>query len=459
MKIILFVLSCTLLLTSMHIYTTRAFAQEYIPFVPQWQISGSVFADRDDDRIQDETEAIFPGTPAITIQGRSPTNSTITLSQSNNASGNLILNSDGTFRARRLIPGEYDVTYTPPVGVTIIPTTYRVTVGDGQQPYSTYQCTNAAVTSGVSGVNYCTTIGSVAGNVANLTFAVTTAEPWIRSYGLDVRINSGLENAVSGSACDGAYASLPSATSGTLPGTVSPGIFLVGTNKTLDFAPGAASTNNWRVSDTYTPGRLGSLAVSYASVTSNAKKAGIRPADLLTQSGCTTRTTCSPQNPPSGIYKVDGDLTLTGWNVANDRNYTLLVSGTLTINGNMQVANDNASLLIIAAEDIIVDASVGSEPPYVCPTYNTAHIDGFFSTDQSFIINSSNDCATERILSMRGGIVVNAANTGGRLNNLRNLCGYNAQFPAFSLRARPDMLLAFPDIAKSTNQTFQEVAP
>jgi hypothetical protein len=58
---------------------------QLIPLTPQWQISGSVFSDRNGNRIKDSGEAGYTGAPSITVQGRSTTNNTITLSRSNNA--------------------------------------------------------------------------------------------------------------------------------------------------------------------------------------------------------------------------------------------------------------------------------------------------------------------------------------------------------------------------------------
>lgn len=458
-KITLFFL-LIVIFAAYHLSASPAFAIEDIPLVPQWQISGSIFADRDGDRIKDENEAAFTGKPVITIQGRSPINSTISLSQSQNASGNLVLNNDGTFSARRLLPGEYDVTYTPPTGVTISPSTYRVTVGDGQPPFGTYQCTNAAVSPGVAGVNYCQTIGSVTGNVTNLGFAVSASDPWLRSYGLDMRFGNGITNSVPSSACDGGYASIPSSVSATgFSSSITPGILIAGDGKPLEFTPGQASAYDWKVSDTYVPIKSGNLVTSYTTILANAKKAGITPIELIGQSGCPSTTACAPQNLTSGVYKANGNLTLANWTVANGSNYVLLVDGNLTLSGKTQVGNTDASLVIIVSGDITVANTIGQSSPYSCPAYNTTDIDGFFSTDQNFIIDSTNDCATEKTLSIGGGIVINAGYTGGQLDNRRNLCNSNAQYPTFSLRARPDMLLALPDIAKSANQTYQEVAP
>lgn len=461
MKKIFFILLFAVCLVIAHGMAKSAVAQEFIPFIPQWQISGYVFADRNGDRIQSENEASFIGTPAITIEGISPTNNAINVSQSNNATGNLIFNSNGpgTFRARRLLPGEYNVSFAPPPGITVRPTTYRVTVGDGGPPFSTFQCTNAAVNPGVSGVSYCHTIGSVNGNVQNLSFAITTAESWIRSYGLDMRFDNGITNPVPNTACDLGFASVPSASIPGFSSTITPGIFIGGTGKPLNFTPGLASTYDWKVSNTYTPPKAGALATSYTTINANVKKAGINPAELIGQQGCLSADACAPQNLISGVYRVIGDLTLTNWDVPNERYYVLLVDGNVTLGGNIQVGNTDASLLVVTSKNITVSENVGASAPYSCPAYNTTTIDGFFSTDQNFTVESTGNCASERMLTMGGGIVTNAAYRGGEFVNERDLCGGNTQYPSFSLRARPDMLLALPEVAKTANQSYQEVAP
>lgn len=441
---------------------------EQIGLIPQWRISGLVFNDKDGDKKfdPDKGDTLLNSKPTISITGRSVGNSAIKLStNSSDPFGNLRVNEDGAYSAQRLLPGVYDVTYIPQ-GVTTTPTTYRVTVGDGQKPFAAFNCTIPPQGNASFGLAYyCASINGVSGNAWNINFAITPTPPWYRTHGLDVRLPE-IINYIPITACEGAYATIQSTPVVTsLSSTLTPGIMISGSSPlTLNFSPGSASVYNWKVQDTFTPPSGGKLQTSYNQIVSNVRKAGITPTLLRTASGgCPNENECQPSvNLPSGdalVYLHEGDLRITNWTVADNKQYLLLVNGDLTLGhdingGTIRVGNTNAALAIIVSGNIRVDGSVGSRP-FVCDDQTT--IDGFFSSDHSFIVENS-PCTTVGMVKMSGGIVVDAAQQAGRFINNRDLCD-NTVYPSFSIRARPDMLLSMPELLKIQNIEYREVAP
>jgi len=88
-------------------------------------------------------------------------------------------------------------------------------------------------------------------------------------------------------------------------------------------------------------------------------------------------------------------------------------------------------------------------------------IQGFYSTDKSFIIQSKGGCPTvDLYLGIEGAIVVNAdGKSGGTFTNNRTLCAGNANNPVFTIKERPDMILNAPNSYKITNFLYTEIAP
>ncbi len=94
-------------------------------------------------------------------------------------------------------------------------------------------------------------------------------------------------------------------------------------------------------------------------------------------------------------------------------------------------------------------ADVCSQPP--------SQLQGFFSSDGNFKIPGNG--GTDLHLGIEGAIVVNAGKRGGTLQMHRTLGAGNNLYPAVTFRERPDMILNAPDLLKSPNYLYTEVAP
>ncbi|MBI4084330.1 MAG: hypothetical protein HY431_00310 [Candidatus Levybacteria bacterium] len=303
-------------------------------------------------------------------------------------------------------------------------------------------------------------------NLINLNFAIAESEPWLQGYGLDMRFDKGLINSMPQTAhasCGGgAYVSAPS--SSQTPGIVFSGQLL---NPRSNFGQGQASPNpyNWLIGGTYQEiysGTGGVLATNYDKVKAKLKRSSIKPKPLQGEApGCTDTENCTLTGLPQEVYETTGDLTLNAWTVPANSRYVILVSGNLLINDTITVPqNQKSYLTFIVKGNITVASSVGGAlAPTTCPAATVSQLDGFYSTDSSFIIQSTQDCATERMLSMQGALVVNARKTGGTFENQRSLCGNNSFVPTFTIRERLDMVLNTPEVLKTQNFLYQEVAP
>ena len=158
---------------------------------------------------------------------------------------------------------------------------------------------------------------------------------------------------------------------------------------------------------------------------------------------------------PSGIYKSNGNLSLTSVNFNANKNYVFIINGSLTINGN--VTANNGTAFFTTSGNIFIDKSVGSAPG---PKPASGQVQGLFSSDQNFIVNGNNDCANpDKMLNLDGAIVINASGRGGTFTNQRNLCANNSTVPAFTITPRLDMILNAPSFLKTQNTISNEVAP
>ncbi len=93
-------------------------------------------------------------------------------------------------------------------------------------------------------------------------------------------------------------------------------------------------------------------------------------------------------------------------------------------------------------------------------------LDGFYSTDNSFIIQSAtggkcgvDGSSSDLKLNIGGAVLVNAGETGGSFQNQRDLCIKDTDCPVTTITQRIDLLLNAPAILKHKNNFFQEVAP
>ena len=404
----------------------------FVTAPPTYTISGNVFVDADKNRLKNGGETNYTG--AITI---SSTEGTVSA-----PSGTGVYTVDG------LIEGTYTISYTD------LPSGYQLTYPLNGPPPSFTVTVGASCS--VGGSNSATCGG---GSISNLNFGITNSNPWIQSTCTDIRFDTGFDDPIPITAdpvlCGGPNASINASISVVC---TTPGIIMSG-DSSYSFGQGQASSTNWVVGGTtypevFAPTRGGGFATSYAYVLSVIKQAGLTPTDLSTV--CTLSNCTLPAGFSHGLYKANSDLYLNAFTFLASSNYVILVNGNLYIRGKILVPNGSTATFIVSG-NIYVDQTVGE----AVISSTTPDIEGFYSTDKSFIIQGTNDCmvGADLRLNVAGTIVVNAGLTGGSFQNLRDLCGGNLSCPVFSISERPDFILNAPEVIKRQNAIYQEVAP
>jgi hypothetical protein len=408
-----------------------------IQISPRFTINGSVFVDLDKDTLKGSGESSYAG--GITITG---------------SGGTVSYPSSGNFRVSNLTAGSYTVSYTNlPSGYTLTyplngpPPSFNVTVGS---PCNASSSNSATCDAG--------------GNINNLNFGITNSIPWIQSIGGDITANNvsnpsggGFTNQIPAGATCGSYASNPG--SGGTPGIVYTGA------SSANFGSGQASPNpyNWVVGgltypEVYRPQTAGVIRTSYNYMDSIARQSNINPINLTSVSGCSNLSDCQlPSNLNNGVYKANGDVTLTnnGYVFPQNKNFVILVNGDLTIKTDIHVPI-GSTVLFSASGNINVDPLVGE----TTITSTATNLEGYFSADKNFVIQGSASCpAADKRLNVAGAIVINAGLSGGSLINQRDLCGGNNQCPVFSIAERPDFILNAPSFLLNIRRIWQEIAP
>ena len=149
-------------------------------------------------------------------------------------------------------------------------------------------------------------------------------------------------------------------------------------------------------------------------------------------------------------------------------NYIFLINGNLTITKPIS-APVGVVDLFTSSGNIIVSSTVGSSSPSDC--YRPAsQLQGFFSSDKKFTIQGnasvasfcSTTGATDPYLGIEGTVIVNASkgdDTNNVFDNERTLCTANYTSPSVTIHERPDMILNAPDVLKSLNYLYTQVAP
>lgn len=332
------------------------------------------------------------------------------------------------------------------------------------------------------------------GDVQNLNFGIIdrtgaaggTPNAWIQGTGGDMRLDAGFVNPVP--------QSVPAATRFTsLAGSGgTPGV-LYSADSNANFCTGSetppcqdrASSTQWVVgplssSALGTPGfRTSSgLRTAYNNLLSSASQKGIPvtplvdPENARCGTGGTADCTLSA-TLPSGVYSVNGNLSLNSYTFAAGQ-YVFLVNGTLTVKGNVLVPK-GSSAVFSASQNIVIDKSVGNATistecnPNATPT--NCNLEGFYSADRQIIVDanpvplSGSKCPTgsDIRLHVAGALIANAQfNTVAGtewFENRRDLCTRNRQYPSVSFYERPDFLLNAPVAVRSANTISQEVAP
>lgn len=387
-----------------------------------YSISGNLFVDANKNSLRDNGESLYadPGQQRFVLfSGSTRVGSYDT--------------SNGTYVFTNLISGTYTVRYSDPINGFPIPSGYQLTTPSSRS----------------------VTVGP---DATNIDFGISNLFPWFQGVAGDMRLDSGFKDPIPTDTALEPYASLP-----PRGGNTTPGIGFSGNgayNFCADSAcPNNVSTKKWLVGGTaypevFTPSTSGTIIASYDYLITGATQAG-GATDLATK--CTLSNCTLPANLPNGVYTTTGDFTLNAYTFPADKDYVFLIGQDLIIKGDIIVPNGSTATFA-AARDISIDRSVGQ----TTLSSKTANIEGFYTANGSFIIEGtgSSGCPTpDRRLNVAGSIVVNAKLSGGRLQNQRDLCSSNLQYPSLYIVERPDFILYAPEFIKQPNFIWKEVAP
>jgi hypothetical protein len=451
--------------------------------LPTFKAKGMVYIDANKNGQLDAGEQPYKGIAPITIcQGNQPGGCQTPYET-------IYTNSaDGTFDTSSsnppLLPGSYTAIFTPPSGYDAIfpkPPVAFFTVGNASTGNT---CTANAPAD-------CTPDGS--GNVENLNFGIYNGTAWMQVIGGDAS-GSYISNPGAGDITDRIPSTADSACSGGAYAVVNGeggthGIINTGAGG-ADFGQGqAAAAQNWIVGgigsgnypDVYNMPLSEEARTSYDNLSYLIGQSNVQttPLDSYCGSGgpsnCQLPTDTSTIPPGdntgfiSGVYTVKGDLNLQGsgspesYTFPANGSYVILVSGKLTINTKVfvpgpDVNGANGSFVLFSVKgDIDVAPTVGDDAYTLTP-----NLEGFYSTDNSFNVQGTNDCSSQPDLrlNVEGSIVVNAVTTnGGALNYARDLCANSIKCPVLTVTERPDFVLDSPPFLMFPRRLWQEVAP
>jgi len=227
-----------------------------------------------------------------------------------------------------------------------------------------------------------------------------------------------------------------------------------------NFGDGAVSARGWKVDDEYSyqeDSKNRNGTTSYSFYESRAKQRNV----VISSLSCNL-SACDISSLDSGLYKADGDLTITSYTHKPGAHILLLVNGDLTIQSNISVPAAANNLLIIAAKgNIGIDASIGTT---TLPS-NTAQIEGIISAEGSITIDGD-ACPdpTPRKLNIGGALVANSlkpftvGGAGSFVNN-RSLCARDADYASVKVAPRHDFVTQLTDFYRTPYSRWREVAP
>jgi hypothetical protein len=420
-----------------------------------FSISGFVYTDTNKNTKYDPqpptNESLYTGPVKLTgtacLNGTAPCTSFTTVA--NNGNFNTGIN---------LPAGEYIVKLTsvPDSSYSIFGNSYIVTVGPSCSPAPGQASSSCDAN----------------GNVLGVALGISNSNVWIQSTGGNIYMSNIQYSTIPANACGGnPYMSIAQA-----PANASPGIIYTG-NSATDFGAGHASTNNWWVgglgqyAEPIQISPTGAITTSYASISNLIAASGKAPTPLTSVAGCGNLSNCNlPSDLPAGAYTadvgVDGTFKLTAQAGTFDKgDYVILVNGSgnsakTLIDSDISVPAGN-TLLVSSNIDIHVDKSVGWDDS----TNTTSNIEGYYSTDGSFIVDGNTldgkSCpgSPDKRLNMQGAIVTNAVVTGsGTLQIHRDMCAGDL-CPTLSIQARPDYILNTPALYTRPTLIQQQVSP
>src|SRR3989344_2883932 len=428
-------------------------------------ISGNVFVDRNTNKLNGVGESNYAGNINITSVNTS----------SGNPTGTITYPSPGEFAISELPVGTYTISYDSALNLSMtFPTTgvpppsFDLTVGplcDASAANPPQLESPPQPPSPLAG----TCVGE---NIINANFGVTHS-PWFQSVGLNMRIDAGFSDPISEVASP-AFASLVGA--GGTPGI----IFSGSTNPSFGAATAQASSRKWTVGttsypETFTPFPPNVIKTSYEYLLAFAQRNGITPTDISTPPRCIgglSDCKFNPVIPPSptsgGLFIANGDLVFVGtspggnpYTFQNNRDIVILVNGDFIIKQKILVPTTSTVTFAVKG-DIKIDGNVGESDS----TSTASSIEGYYSAGKNIIIRDDTDdtndsyCPTpDPRLNVAGALITNASLTGGSLQNQRDVCGEGEHYPVFYIKERPDFILNSPQLIRSAQTVWQEVAP
>ena len=213
---------------------------------------------------------------------------------------------------------------------------------------------------------------------------------------------------------------------------------------------------NTNYPETFTPIRTKVIRTSYDYYQTTAKQNGISTTNLTALASCSDLLNCTLTGITNGVYTADSNVTLYGYTFTGNKNYVILVKGDLIIKGNILVDIGSTATFSVTG-DIQIGPLVGDVSTASCNVinHNGCHVEGFYSTDKSFIIQEPSALR----LNIAGAVVTNAGQNGGSIQNQRDIGAGNATCPTYTITERPDFVLNAPDFLKHQNFIWQEVAP
>src|SRR3989344_3092335 len=394
-----------------------------------YSISGTVFDDGSlDGRYQSATENPY-NIAAASINSTGGTKSV----------------TNGAYSFSGLASGSYTITLS-------VPANYSSTWPNGASFTITVGPTCPSVNPSPGGAGHDGACSS--GNIVSLNFGITSqTKSWIQSEQGSIRFDAGLDNPVPASVN-------PSCSRYTITnsGSNDPGVAVSGGTISTGQAP--VSSTDWKVDNApYTPATPSTVRTSYNYILSNLKQQGRSPTDLASKcSGGLSN--CTLTGMTTGVYQANGPLTITGaYTNPVNTNVVILVNGDLRISNEIHVPQNAGSTLLMSAKVNIkispnFGASLISDP--------TSHVEGIFSADGKFTIESSANCSLpgggDKRLNMEGAVITNADLRGvGSFQNNRDMCVYTC--PSFSIKQRLDFLIYLPTLLRVKPYVYREIAP
>lgn len=427
---------------------------------PLYTISGTIFNDINlNTKYDTTTETAFTNGSQLTISG--PVNTTATA-------------SNGVYStAQNLLSGTYTVSYnttaTPlPSGYRLTtPTSWQVVVGNPASNQSGYMCST-----GASPDATCTNPNS--GSIANLNFGLTNESAWGQGVCTDIRVDTGYSQQIPSTAScgntSGPYAIMNNNTCTTNPGV----LFSGSTNPNYGQGTGASTSNyqvgNFLFPETYNDRIPNTSDTSYSFVTTTLQNVATPPTPL--KDICPDLTNCVlSEATPGGVYTTspsDGPVSISVSNTDGTyqlgaANYTFVIGNTLTFTSNL-MTQTGYSTTFSAAGDIHVAGSIGETNWQSL----SPDLEGFFSTDSNFDIDSANPVGqqclangqpNEKKLNILGSVITNAAGKGGSIVNSREGCAQDLSCPTYTITSSPTMILHVSGALKPPYTLWQEQNP